>query len=160
MFIRFSKLSVYLTLAITALTLTACSSQPSTVMVGETRPAISADTVKLYLKEPSQYDTIALVSVSSDGSWSFGDQAQMDAVVQRLKEQAAKLGANGILLQTTGEKRDNSVYVGTGIGSYSGNVGLSVQLGRLFGLTDKTAEGVAIYVPDSASEKEHQEKQD
>lgn len=156
----FSRRSAWLTTAVMLLGLTACSSKPSTVMVGEARPAISVDSVKLYLKEPSQYDTIALVSVSSDGSWSFGDQAQMDAVVQRLKEQAAKLGANGILLQTTGEKRDNSVYVGTGIGSYSGNVGLSVQLGRLFGLTDKTAEGVAIYVPDSASEKEHQEKQD
>ena len=42
----------------------------------------------------------------------------MDAVVQRLKEQAAKLGANGVLLQATGEKRDSSVYVGTGLGSY------------------------------------------
>ena len=110
----FSRISALLTTTVILLGLVACSSKPSTVMVGEARPAINVDAVKLYLKEPTQYETVALLSVSSDGSWSFGDQAQMDAVVQRLKEQAAKLGANGVLLQATGEKRDSSVYVGTG----------------------------------------------
>ena len=148
----FSRISALLTTTVILLGMVACSSKPSTVMVGEARPAINVNAVKLYLKEPTQYETVALLSVSSDGSWSFGDQAQMDAVVQRLKEQAAKLGANGVLLQATGEKRDSSVYVGTGLGSYSGNLGLSVQLGRMFGLTDKTAEGVAIYVSPEESE--------
>ena len=135
----FSRISALLTTTVILLGLGACSSKPSTVMVGEARPAINVNAVKLYLKEPTQYETVALLSVSSDGSWSFGDQA-------------AKLGANGVLLQATGEKRDSSVYVGTGLGSYSGNLGLSVQLGRMFGLTDKTAEGVAIYVPAEESE--------
>ncbi|MCA1767314.1 MAG: hypothetical protein LC639_03690, partial [Idiomarina sp.] len=63
-----------------------------------------------------------------------------------LKEEAAKVGANGVLLQKTGDKEGNSVYVGTGAGGYSGNVGFGVSVGKAFGLTDKTGEGIAIYV--------------
>lgn len=133
-------------LVIVCLLLSACASPVSTTLIGAKRPAISPTQVTIYTEKPATYQPIALLSVTSDGSWRVGDEAKMNVVIERLKRAAAEVGANGVLLQSTGERQDDSVYVGTGIGRYSGNVGLNVQLGRLFGLTDKTAEGLAIFV--------------
>lgn len=123
-----------------------CASPSSSVLIGDARPEIPVEQVKVYLEKPESYEEIALIEATSDSSWSFGEQAKMNAVLKRLKQEAAKVGANGILLQKTGEKEGNSVYVGTGAGKYSGNLGLGVSVGKAFGLTDKTGEGIAIYV--------------
>lgn len=130
-----------------AMVLTGCSSPSSSVLIGDARPEINVEQVKVYLDAPENYEEIALVEATSDSSWSFSDKAKMDAVLNRLKEEAAKVGANGILLEKTGDKQGNSVYLGTGTGGYSGNVGFGVSVGKSFGLTDKTGEGIAIYVP-------------
>jgi hypothetical protein len=129
-----------------ALLMAGCASPSSSVLIGDARPEIPVEQVKVYLEKPDNYEEIALIEATSDSSWSFGEQAKMDAVLKRLKQEAAKVGANGILLQKTGEKEGNSVYVGTGAGKYSGNLGLGVSVGKAFGLTDKTGEGIAIYV--------------
>lgn len=126
--------------------LAACASPSSSVLIGEARPEISVEQVKVYLEKPESYEEIALIEATSDSSWSFSEQAKMEAVLNRLKQEAAKVGANGVLLQKTGDRKDNSVYVGTGAGSYSGNIGFGVSVGKAFGLTDKTGEGIAIYV--------------
>lgn len=133
-------------LVIACTLLSACASPVSTTLIGAKRPSINPAQVTIYTEKPPSYQPVALLSVTSDGSWRLGDEAKMNVVIERLKGAAAKVGANGVLLQSTGERQDDSVYVGTGIGRYSGNVGLSVQLGRFFGLTDKTAEGLAIFV--------------
>jgi len=134
------------------LVMTGCASPSSSVLLGEARAPIESTAVKLYLEAPEAYEKIALIEATSDSSWSFGEQAKMDAVVQRLKEAAAELGANGILLQSTGEQQGSSVHLGTGTGGYSGNVGFGISLGRTFGLTDKTAQAMAIYVPTNDNE--------
>ena len=139
------KISYGLVFALMVL-MAGCASPSSSVLIGDARPEISAEQVKVYLEKPANYEEIALIEATSDSSWSFGEQAKMDAVLKRLKQEAAKVGANGILLQKTGEKEGNSVYVGTGAGKYSGNLGLGVSVGKAFGLTDKTGEGIAIYV--------------
>jgi len=71
----------------------------SHVMVGNARPAISPGQVKIYLHPPEKYEEIAILDTSSQGSFSFTQQGKMDSVVERLKAEAAKLGANGILLE-------------------------------------------------------------
>jgi len=126
--------------------LAGCASPSSSVLIGDARPEIPVEQVKVYLEKPDNYEEIALIEATSDSSWSFGEQAKVEAVLQRLKEEAAKVGANGVLLQKTGDKEGNSVYIGTGAGGYSGNVGFGVSVGKAFGLTDKTGEGIAIYV--------------
>lgn len=128
-------------------TLTACASPSTTNMIGTARAPISADQVLIYLEEPICFEPIALLTSTSDASFAFTEQAKMDAALQRLREAAAKVGANGVLLKRTGEQQDDSVYVGTGIGRSSGNFGLGINMGKSFGLMDKTAEGVAIWVP-------------
>lgn len=129
------------------LLLTACASPSTTHVIGQTRPAISPEQVQVYLQDPAEYEPIAMITATSDASFSVGDEAKMNAVIQRLKEAAAKVGANGVLLRRTGERQDDSVNIGTGIGSSTGNFGFGLSIGKSFGLTDKTAEAVAIYVP-------------
>lgn len=124
-----------------------CSAPSSSVLLGDARPEINVEQVKVYVNAPENYEEIALVEATSDSSWSFSEKAKMNAVLNRLKEEAAKVGANGVLLEKTGDKQGNSVYLGTGTGGYSGNVGFGVSVGKSFGLTDKTGEGIAIYVP-------------
>lgn len=128
------------------LTLAACSSPTSTVMVGDKRPPTTAEQVKIYVEKPANYEAIAMIEASSDSSFSFSDQSKLEAAVKRLKEEAAKVGANGILLQGTDDKRGDSVYVGAGTGGFSGNLGLGVNIGKAFAGSDKVARGLAIYV--------------
>ena len=127
--------------------LAGCASPSTTNMIGTARAPINVDQVLIYLEEPICFEPIALLTSTSDASFAFTEQAKMDAALQRLREAAAKVGANGVLLKRTGEQQDDSVYVGTGIGRSSGNFGFGINMGKSFGLMDKTAEGVAIWVP-------------
>jgi hypothetical protein len=75
--------------------LTGCAS--SHVIVGKVRPPISPDQVQIYLHPPAgKYEEIALLDSSSRNSFSFTAQGKTNAVIIRLKAEAAKLGANGI----------------------------------------------------------------
>src|SRR6266403_2494994 len=97
----------------------------SHVMVGNARPAISPGQVKIYLHPPEKYEEIAILDTSSQGSFSFTQQGKMDSVVERLKAEAAKLGANGILLESTGDRYGGSVSTGAGTATASGNTALN-----------------------------------
>jgi uncharacterized protein YbjQ (UPF0145 family) len=52
--------------------------------------------VKLYPEPPSDFELIAIISASSDAGLT--EQASVDYAMAELKNQAAKLGANGVLL--------------------------------------------------------------
>lgn len=117
----------------------------SHVLVGEPRPAITPDKVRVFLSPPSaDFEEIALLEASSRGAWAVSDQGKTAAAIKRLKEEAAKLGANGILLQQTGST--SNVAVGTGRTSFSGNTGYSTGVG--VGVVHKTASAVAIFIPE------------
>jgi hypothetical protein len=122
-----------------------CASSQA-VIVGQIRPPISADRVQIYLQPPeSKYEQIANLSASSRGSFAFTAADKIDKVIERLKIEAAKLGANGILLHGVGNDSAGSVGVGISAESDSGHspyidVGVS-------GFTHpKSGDGVAIYV--------------
>jgi hypothetical protein len=123
------------------LTLTACAAS-SHVMVGTARTPISPDQVKLYLQPPPKYEEIATIDASSRGTPVFTDQRKMDRAIGRLKQEAAKLGANGVLLE--GTRNEQTGGIGLGTGSASGNSAFGI--GGSFGITIKTATGIAIYV--------------
>jgi hypothetical protein len=72
----------------------------------------------------------------------------MDVVVERLKEEAAKLGANGILLQSTGDQYAGSVSTGVGTATASGNSAWGVGTGFSAAAFQKAGSGLAIYVAD------------
>src|SRR5882757_4551721 len=80
------------------MSVTAC--ETSHVLIGTARKPISPDQVQLYLEPPAKkYQEIAVVDTSSKHTFSFTAVGKTDVVIRRLKEEAAKLGANGILLQ-------------------------------------------------------------
>ncbi|MFL6656702.1 MAG: hypothetical protein ACJ8GW_01420 [Massilia sp.] len=110
----------------------------SSVVVGTVRPAISPTAVKLYLHPPKKFEEVALLESNSQASFAFTEQGKMDVVIERMKEEAAKLGANGILLNGTRNQQVGSI----GTGSFSGNVGIGVS----GGLVRKSGNGVAIFV--------------
>ncbi|MBS0367394.1 MAG: hypothetical protein JSR67_16390 [Proteobacteria bacterium] len=127
------------------LALAACAST-SHVLVGQARAPISPDQVKVYLSPPAKYEQIATLDASSSGSFTFGAQAMTDVVMQRLKAEAAKLGANGILFQGMGDRPSGSVGTGLGSSSYGRSSALGVGLGTSVALNNKVGHGMAIYV--------------
>ena len=132
------------------LLLASCSSAPpsSHVLTGTTRPAIDPAKVKVYASAPANAEQVAVIEASSRHSGASTDQEQMDAVIALMKAEAAKLGANGIVLQRTDTERGGGVRTGVGVGV---PVGRSVGVG--FGVSSsnsyKTGHGIAIFVPSS-----------
>lgn len=88
--------------AVLAFTLMSGCASGSAIVTGTTRPAVHPDMVKLYLDPPAEYETIGLVRASS--SSGLTQQGDLDYAIKELKRRAAKLGANGVLLSTTGSK--------------------------------------------------------
>ena len=116
---------------IAILFLAGCASG-SSIVVGETKEAIDPSQVKLYLETPDIYEVIGIVTASSDAGWT--EQDSVDYAVEELKNQAANLGANGVLIESTGSQ--NSTVVG-GYGT-----------GYLYTIpvTAKSVTGKAIFV--------------
>lgn len=104
----------------------------SSIIVGEVRDAIVPSQVKLYLEIPEAYEVIGIVTASSDAGWT--EQDSMDYAVEELKNQAAKLGANGVLIESTGSQNS------TVVGGYNTGYIYSIPV------TAKSVTGKAIYV--------------
>jgi hypothetical protein len=125
--------------------LAGCAS--SHVLIGTQRAPISPTQVRVYLHPPAQYEEVAIVDASSKESFAFTDQQKMNRVIDRLKEEAAGLGANGLLLEGVGDMQAGSV--GTGFGSTTANYNSAYNsgFGVSAGVFQKTGKGMAIYVP-------------
>jgi len=138
---RPTQWAVPLMAALVCLLLAGCAAS-SHVLVGTARPPISPDQVKIFLQPPPRYEEIATIDANSRGTPVFTDQRKMDRAIGRLREEAAKLGANGILLEGTSD--EHSAEIGLGTGSASGNSAFGI--GTSFGIVIKKASGIAIYV--------------
>jgi uncharacterized protein YbjQ (UPF0145 family) len=123
----------------------ACAAQ-SHVIVGKVRPPISPDQVKIYLQPPRAYEQIAVIDASSQGSMAFTQQQKTDKAIARLKEEAAKVGANGILLQASGSQPVGSVGTGLGTATATGHSAYGTGVGISGNIFVQAANGVAIYV--------------
>jgi len=116
-------------------------------MIGKARPPTTPESVQLYTRPPDMpYEEIARIETSSQGTFAFGAQAKTDAVIYRLKVEAAKLGANGLLLEGMGDQPSGSVGTGGGSTSFSGSSAVGAGIGLNVGLTRKVGGGLAIYV--------------
>lgn len=120
----------------------------SHVLVGQARPAISPDQVKIYLRPPAKFEEVAILEATSRSSCSFGSQGKVNAVVQRLKAEAASLGANGILFQGTHHESAGSVSYGGAttmpmpIGGGANTTGYGISTAATY----KAGSGIAIFV--------------
>ena len=129
-----------------ALVLLGCSTS-SHVMIGSAHPPISPESVRIYLQPPEKYEQIATLDASSQGSFAITSQQNMDKAIARLKEEAAKLGANGVLLQGVQDQQSGSIGTGVGSSSYGPSSSTGVGVGGSCGIYNKAAHGIAIFVP-------------
>ncbi|MEP6547183.1 MAG: hypothetical protein ABJD53_06930 [Gammaproteobacteria bacterium] len=131
-------------LAITAL----CGCAASHVaLVGRARPPTTPDQVRIYLQPPDgKYEQIANVSASSSGTFAITATGKMDKVIERLKREAAKVGANGILLHGVGNETSESAGAGITTEMDSGHSPYGLGFGVSAFFYGKSGDGVAIYV--------------
>ena len=121
----------YIVIALCAIFLASCASGTA-IVTGTKRAPLKPIQVKLYLEAPSKYEVIGIVKASSDAGWT--EQGSVDYAIKEIKSQAAKLGANGVLLQSTGEST-STVISSNGVGGF-----------YAIPVISQTVSGKAIYV--------------
>jgi hypothetical protein len=129
------------------LCLAACVS--SHQLIGTAREPVAADRVQIYTEAPRRpYERIAVVSASSKRSWSFSSESKAEVVVRRLKEEAGKLGANGVLLEGISDAPGAAIGadVGSGYEGPRGTIDLGVGVSSL--TLQRFGSGIAIYLPE------------
>lgn len=139
---RFRTLGAVLAL----LALAACTT--SHTLVGQRRAPIDPAQVRVYFQAPSEFEEIALLESSSQ---AFGAQNRNDAAIDKLRREAASLGANGVLFRGAGDA-PGSTGVGVSGFSFGGRGG--VGLGISGSPSRRYAHGVAIWVPAHAQARQ------
>jgi hypothetical protein len=94
-----------LILTIFAFNLGSCASG-TTLVTGVKRDATNFEQVKIYHSAPASYEVIGVVKASA--MIGFTDQQNLDMAVEEIKKQAAKVGANGIILDKMGKESTGS----------------------------------------------------
>lgn len=131
--------------------LAACAS--SAMVTGRVRPPIDPARVRIYqAPPPGGFEEIAQLQTQS-GALIYGEQNKLNSVLSHLRKEAAKLGANGVLLVGTengyGGGGTSVGVSGGSFGSHSyGGIGVGVDITP----QKKYAHGIAIYVPNPPPE--------
>ncbi len=144
---RYQRLAEYAVIVVLMFAgLGGCASS-QVVLVGEARSAIPPDQVQIFLQPPeSSYREIANVSASSRGSMTISRAGKIDKVIERLKNRAALLGANGILLHGVENQAAGSIGAGISTETNSPHSPYGLGLGGSAFFSQESGEGVAIYV--------------
>ena len=123
-----------------AAVLAGCASGPTRV-TGQVRPAIEDYTTVTILTEmPEGAEQIAFINIDASSVGGISLQQKVDYAAVELKQQAAKVGANVVVISSTSTKSGSVIGVPMSDG-YSGTGTLIVQQ------HDKESiEGIAVYV--------------
>lgn len=100
------------------------------LVTGTQHPETSPESVILYTEPPANYEVIGIVTASSDSGWT--DQGSLEYALKEIKKQAAKIGANGILLENVSQSTSGGVY----------------YYGVYFPSSSQNLTGKAIYIPE------------
>lgn len=134
-----------LTCALCAALLSACAT--SYVLVGTRHAPINPDEVRVLIQPPDHYETVAILQTSDiAGKPCFTAQCRTNKVMDRLKNQAAKLGANAILLQGLGSQYVGSIGSSYGTASYGHGYAYGSSMGISTAINSETGKALAIYV--------------
>ena len=110
----------------------------SALVVGEARPAIEDwSSVVLLTEMPEGAEEIAIVKASSDSGMT--QQQSLDYAVEELKRQAAKVGANAVIL---GSRSTAIQHVGVPVYSPQGTTTMVVPSEM------EIVQGIAVYIGD------------
>ena len=85
----------------------------SHIIIGEVKSPINVADVKVYFDFPKNCEKIAIIEASSnfalkDPSFDFTHQNKTDKALSRLKEEAASMGANGLVVNDLSTKKITS----------------------------------------------------
>lgn len=140
-----------ITSLLAVLVLAGCTiTDSSSIVTGIQRDPISPDQVRIYRTAPESYEEIAMVSASAGHDFK-SDSALLETAVQKLKEEAAKLGANGVLLGNINERDAVKTTTGYGNARAYGSDGSSVYASGNSTYVDRgdaytRIKGLAIFV--------------
>ena len=142
------SLSLFALLA--AVLLVGCASS-STRLVAPARPALSPAEVRVYRTAPPRYQEIALLDATSGARFFHGSPEGEAEAIARLKVEAARVGANGVLITSLGDRASGMLGVGVGGGGISGGrrnvVAGGGSVSGAAPIVSNAAQGIAIYVP-------------
>lgn len=126
--------------------LAACATS-SEVLTGAPRSPISPAEVRVYTQAPPSFEEVALLAATRKSVSSAGAERAIAKMIESMRVQAARLGANGLLLEDFSDS--GPVSVGTGVQSqtYTHNASIGVGLGGSLGVVKKMAKARAIFVP-------------
>lgn len=131
--------------ALSVALLSACAT--SYVLVGNQHAPTNPDQVRVLIQPPPHYETIAILQTSDmAGKPCFTAQCKTNKVMSRLKDQAAKLGANAILLEGLGSRYVGSVGSSYGTASYGHGYAYGSGIGISTAINSETGKALAIYV--------------
>jgi hypothetical protein len=99
------------TLCVFVMALAGCATG-SALVTGTARPAVKAADVRIYPEPPAKFVEIAIVSATPSSGW--GNQAQLDSAVNELKAAAAKVGANGLIITSSGQVSTGGMLIPSG----------------------------------------------
>jgi len=115
----------------------------SHVVTGQQLPEIEVDQVTVFEEAPAfDYDVIGTVRASSDGG--FSEDSRKEKAVEELKEQAAKIGANGVILEDVSQLSFRRLGTGVGISANSSG-GFGTSIGSSFSFPTAEVKGTAIH---------------
>ena len=134
------------------LLLAGCST--SHILTGTPRAPIDPAHVRVYYGDPGvPYEEVALLETSS-GAFTYGEQNKANSVMRKLREEAASLGANGILFQGTADGYGGGgVSVGAGTGRFGGRSYTSGGVGVNISPRQKHGRGIAIHLQNPPPEQ-------
>lgn len=85
----------------------------NSIVTGNARSSLSYNEVRIYRVAPAEFEEIAMVS-SSAGHDFKKNSSLMNSAIHRIKEEAAILGANGVILTQIDERDSPSVITSYG----------------------------------------------
>lgn len=130
----------------TAVFLAGCAGSSSRLLA-PARPPINPAEVRIYQTPPPKFQEIARLDATSGPRFFHGTQQTDDEALLRLKVEAAKVGANGVLLTFVGDEPTGSLGIGVGGGGYaSSHSAVSGGAAGSAPVVQTGAHGIAIYV--------------
>ncbi len=122
----------------------------SAIVIGEKRTSIPVEQVRIYRVAPEKYEEIAMISASAGHDFQ-SNSALIESTILRLKQEAAKVGANGVLLSEIDERDAPKSTINFGNAQANSSSGSSVYASSNNVSVDRgdsytRMRGLAIYV--------------
>jgi len=133
-------------LAVSLSILAAGCATSSQLVTGTPRAPISPSEVRVYTQAPPSFEEIAVLNATRESVSSAGGERAIQKMIESMKNQAAVLGANGLLLEDFSDAQGLSLGTGLGSDSYTHNGSISVGVGGSIGIVKKKAKGRAIFI--------------